>query len=235
MTQVARFRLSQALPSCYARSLASDLGKSNNRLAIWKTDHDEALKAEMQRFMKQGLKRSEIVDFLPKDFAQYPWSIRSLDRRLRHFEIYYNDREIAVEQVEEAVRNELDGPGKLLGYRLMHKKIRQKYDLYVTREKVYDVMANLDLQGLVARAPGQKNHKRKGNFVSVGPNLLHSLDGHDKLMGYQNSTFPIAVYGCLDSASRKLLWIKVWMNNCDPQLVGRTWNISWKLMLCHQC
>ena len=28
VTQVARFRLSQALPSCYARSLASDLGKS---------------------------------------------------------------------------------------------------------------------------------------------------------------------------------------------------------------
>ena len=62
----------------------------------------------MQRLVKQGLKRSEIVDFLQKDFAQYPWSIRSLDRRLRHFEIYYNDKEIAVEQVEEAVRNELD-------------------------------------------------------------------------------------------------------------------------------
>jgi hypothetical protein len=30
VTQVARFRLSQALPSCYARSLASDLGKSTS-------------------------------------------------------------------------------------------------------------------------------------------------------------------------------------------------------------
>jgi hypothetical protein len=30
LTQVARFRLSQALPSCYARSLASDLGKSKH-------------------------------------------------------------------------------------------------------------------------------------------------------------------------------------------------------------
>ena len=29
VTQVARFLLSQALPSCYARSLASDLGKSS--------------------------------------------------------------------------------------------------------------------------------------------------------------------------------------------------------------
>jgi hypothetical protein len=31
VTQVARFRLSLALPSCYARSLASDLGKSTPR------------------------------------------------------------------------------------------------------------------------------------------------------------------------------------------------------------
>ncbi len=94
--------------------------------------------------MKQGLKRSEMVDFLKQDFHQYPWSIRSLDRHLRHFEMYYNNKEVAVEKVEEAVRNELEGPGKLLGYRLMHKKTRQKYDLCVTRDKVYDVMANLD-------------------------------------------------------------------------------------------
>ena len=40
-------------------------------------------------------------------------------------------------------------------------------------------------------------------------------------MGFQNSTFPIAIYGCLDTASRKLLWLRVWNKNCDPQLIGR--------------
>jgi hypothetical protein len=47
-------------------------------------------------------------------------------------------------------------------------------------------------------------------------------------MGCQNSTLPVAVYGCLDTASPKLLWIKVWMNNCDPQLVGR-WHLEYLL------
>ena len=98
---------------------------ADNRLATWK--NDEALRSEMQKLVKQGLKRSEIVDFLRTDFAQYPWRIRSLDRRLRYFELYYNDQEVTVEQVQDAVRTELEGPGKLLGYRLMHKKIRQKY------------------------------------------------------------------------------------------------------------
>jgi hypothetical protein len=39
VTQVARFRLSQALPSCYARSLASDLGKSSWEAIEWESYH----------------------------------------------------------------------------------------------------------------------------------------------------------------------------------------------------
>ena len=30
-------------------------------------------------------------------------------------------------------------------------------------------------------------------FISADPNFVHSLDGHEKLMDYQNSSFPIAV------------------------------------------
>ena len=40
-------------------------------------------------------------------------------------------------------------------------------------------------------------------------------------MGYQNSTYPIAIYGCIDTASRKILWLKVWDSNCKPENVGK--------------
>ncbi|XP_013403271.1 uncharacterized protein LOC106168664 [Lingula anatina] len=40
-------------------------------------------------------------------------------------------------------------------------------------------------------------------------------------MGYQNSTFLLAVYGCIDTASRKILWLKVWVTNSDLLRVGR--------------
>jgi hypothetical protein len=39
-------------------------------------------------------------------------------------------------------------------------------------------------------------------------------------MGYHNSTYPLAVYGCLDSASRKILWLRIWVCNSDPNLIG---------------
>ena len=53
--------------------------------------------------------------------------LRSVDRRLRYFDIYYYDKNVSVEEVKEAVKKELDGPGKLLGYRAMHHKVRQDH------------------------------------------------------------------------------------------------------------
>ena len=127
-----------------------------------------------------------------------------------------------MEEVKDAVKKELEGPGKLLGYRAMHKKVRQEYNLHVTRDAVYNVMYDLDPEGLEVRGGvGAKKKRKKGNFSSKGPNFVHSLDGHDNMMGYQNSTFPLAVYGCIDTASRKIMWLRIWTTNSNPKLVGR--------------
>ena len=113
-----------------------------------------------------------------------------------------------MEEVKDAVKKELEGPGKLLGYRTMHKKVRQEYNLHVTRDAVYIVMYDLDPEGLEACGGIRAKKKReKGNCSSKGPNFVHSLDGHDKMMGYQNSILPLAVYGCIDTASRKIMWL----------------------------
>ena len=74
-------------------------------------------------YIKQGLQREEILDFLTRDFTQYARGLRSLDRRLRYFDIYYHDKKVSVDRVKEAVKKELDGPGKLLGYRAMYHKV----------------------------------------------------------------------------------------------------------------
>ena len=45
--------------------------------------------------------------------------------------------------------------------------------------------------------------------VLQGPNHTHSGDGHDKLMGFMNSTFPLAVYGLQDAYSGYILYLKL--------------------------
>ena len=179
------------------------------------------LKEDLQKYVGQLFKREEILSFLVRDYSCYTWSVRSLDRRLRHFGIFYSDTDVTVDDVRQAVSEEIDGPGKLLGYRAMQKKIRQEHELNVPRDLVHAVMYDLDPKGLEARSVGSKKRKPKGHFTTKGPNFVHSVDGHDKLMGYQNSTYPLAIYGCIYTASRKLLWLRIWVSNSDPRVIGR--------------
>ena len=39
-------------------------------------------------------------------------------------------------------------------------------------------------------------------------------------MGFQKDAIPLAIYGCLDPASRKLLFFKIGPGNSDPMVVG---------------
>ena len=103
-------------------------------MACFRTDEwkdDVNLKEELQRYVNQMYKRREILNFVEKDFPQYTWSVCTLDWRLRYFKIYYSDKDVDIDQVKEAVASELEGPGKLLGYRAMQKKIRQVHQLDV--------------------------------------------------------------------------------------------------------
>lgn len=62
--------------------------------------------------------------------------------------------------------------------------------------------------------------KPKGNFTTECKNFGHSVDGQDKLMGFQNHAFPLAIYGAIHRSSRKILWLKLWVNNSDPKRIG---------------
>ena len=97
----------------------------------------------------------------------------------------------------------------ILGYRTMTHKVHQRYQLKVPRDMVDAIMYELDGDSLLARSPGAKKKKQKGNFTTPGPNWTYSLDGHDKVMRFRNSMFPLAMYGCIDTASRKLMWLKI--------------------------
>eukprot|EP00794_Sanderia_malayensis_P021102 gene21102-23163_t len=173
----------------------------------WKDDDD--LRLDLVAYSRQGTNCQDILDYVLRDFPQYTWSFRTLCCRLAHFNINKLHHAVSVVDVKDAMQKELNGPGRDLGYRAMHQKVRQVHKLNVLRDLVYAIMTELDSQGLRGRAVGARKQK-KGCFVSKGPDWVQSLDGHCKLMGYQRCTFPLAVYGCLDTASRKLFWIRVW-------------------------
>ena len=107
----------------------------------------------------------------------------------------------------------------------MHTKLRQDYHLNVPRNLVhvtFDANPNL----LETRRPNARKKKPMTNLLTKGTNFLHSIDGHDKLLGFKNHTFPLAMYGAIDTASRKILWLKLWIRNSDLKRIGK-WYIEY--------
>ena len=49
----------------------------------WKGDDE--LQTDLKKFVIQNVKRSEILDFMNRDYSQYAWSLGTLSRRLNYF------------------------------------------------------------------------------------------------------------------------------------------------------
>ena len=92
---------------------------------------DEQLVADIRKYVMQNMKREEALDFLRRDYPQYAWSLPTLSRRMRHFGIKYVNYNTDLEEVRQAIQTKLDGPGKLLGYRTMQRKVRENHGLAV--------------------------------------------------------------------------------------------------------
>ena len=138
-------------------------------------ENDEDMRRDLKKYVRQNLRRKEILDFMIADYPMYAWSTRSLSRRLQHFGIKYTDYEIELEDVKNAVKKELDGPGALLGYRAMQQKVREVHGLNASRDLVYAVMGEADPEGLKSRGGigKTKRPQRTKAFVSgVSFNVL---------------------------------------------------------------
>ena len=69
------------------------------------------LKADLTRCVREGLSRSEILDFVSLDYSIYALSSRTLDRILKEYQIFYNKKNLIVDDVRREVEIELTGRG----------------------------------------------------------------------------------------------------------------------------
>lgn len=152
---IARHILDRRSSNHYGIKMAGNIRNSD-----W--EDDEQLKSDIQHYVLQNLKRREILDFVRRDFPEYAWSLGTLSRRMAFFGIQYIKYDTDIKDVENAVREEVEGPGQLLGYRAMHKKLREQHNLAVPRDLVHDVMGLVDPEGLERRGNVGKKKRRRG-------------------------------------------------------------------------
>ncbi|XP_031573080.1 uncharacterized protein LOC116307076 isoform X2 [Actinia tenebrosa] len=131
----------------------------------WKEDME--LKEDLEQYVRRNYRQHETLDLMNVQYPIYAWSKRTLSRRLKFFGIKYVDYDTGVDEVKNAVEVEMKGPGKLLGYRAMHKKIRDVHGLNVPRNLVYDAIADVNPEGLESRGGVGKPKRPKRNKAFV--------------------------------------------------------------------
>ena len=140
------------------------------RLRTSEWEEDIELEKDLKEQVSRNLRQSEIVDFMKVKDPMYSWRLRTLSRHLHHFGIRYTDYSVDIDEVREAVEKEMKGPGRLLGYRSLHKKFREVHGLKVPRNLVSDIHP----EGLEERggAGTPKRPKGTGTFTSnAGKNI----------------------------------------------------------------
>ncbi|KAK5619159.1 hypothetical protein CRENBAI_024064 [Crenichthys baileyi] len=94
----------------------------------------------------------------------------------------------------------------------MWQVLKQKYHLRVKRDQVMNLLRGLNPQGCERRA---RRRFIRRTYHSMGPNYMWHVDGYDKL-----KPFGLALSGCIDGFSRKVLWLVCGPTNNDPTVIA---------------
>jgi hypothetical protein len=89
------------------------------------------LQYDLISYVSQNLRRSDVLDFVRRDYSHYSWRLPTLDRRHHYFDIHYIDYDTPLAVVADAVQKELDGPERLLGYKSMNQKLLTEHKVQV--------------------------------------------------------------------------------------------------------
>ena len=102
---------------------------------------------------------------------------------------YFVHRLPDVDIVRTVVQKEVCGPGQLLGYRAMNQKLRCEHGIKVPRNLVFNVMVEIDPEGLAQRSMIKKRKRRANLFRTDDPLYVVSLDKHDKRVSELDISF----------------------------------------------
>ncbi|XP_030580627.1 uncharacterized protein LOC115776958 [Archocentrus centrarchus] len=163
------------------------------------------------RYFNEGHSYAVIVDMMACLHGVHI-SLRSLKSKLNDAGLYRRKDLSSTDVITRAIRVELRGPGQLFGYRMMWQVLRQKYNLQVRRDHVMNLLRELNPQGCERRA---RRRFIRRTYHSMGPNYMWHVDGYDKL-----KPFGLALSGCIDGFSRKVLWLICGATNNDPSVIA---------------
>lgn len=165
----------------------------------------------IKNYFNLGLNYDTIVQFLSK-YHGIEMCKRTLKRRLQKYDLKKHNNVSAV-LLHAIIRQEIQGPASLFGYRRMQQHLSKNFNMNVQRDRVMDVLKTIDPVGTEQR---RSRKLRRRMYTSPGPDHCWHSDGYDKLKPYG-----LPIHGAIDGFSRKVIWLKVTKTNNDPSVVAK--------------
>lgn len=103
-------------------------------------------------------------------------SVRTLKRRLRSLGLRRKDQVIDEQYLREVIREEMEGAGRLSGYRNVWHALRLRHSINVSRHVVARIIKEIDPEGVESRK-ARRLHRRR--YTSDGPNACWHIDGEN--------------------------------------------------------
>jgi len=157
-----------------------------------------------------GLRHGEIL-LLLSTVDDIVMSMRTLRRVLKCMGLYRRKNESDPLEVASFLIDQLEGHGRLYGYKLHHLTCIQA-GFVVTQNTVRHLLKCLDPRGVEQR---RRNRLMRRIYVNPGPNFLWHVDGYDKL-----KPFGICINGAIDGFSRLMVWLHAYSTNSNPKIIA---------------
>ncbi|KAK0156578.1 hypothetical protein N1851_000010 [Merluccius polli] len=163
----------------------------------------------IEEYFRRGFTTNEMFDLLAVSHGVI-LSKRTLERCLSKKRFWRRKNKTDVVEVAAFIE-QLETSGQCQGYRWMHQKCWLN-GIVTDRETVRILLRLLDGEGVDLRS---RNRLRRRVYHSCGPNYVWHIDGYDKL-----KPFGIAISGCIDGFSRKMIWVEAYKTNNDPKVIA---------------
>ena len=131
------------------------------------------LRVLVERYFHLGFENQVILDFL-KSRHGITISLSALKRRLCDYGLKRRSAQIEDQELREILLREVSGPGQLRGYRAVWHSLRLKHHIHVPRERVGNLLRELNPDGTRER---RRRKLRRRRYISYGPNFCWHFDG----------------------------------------------------------
>lgn len=158
----------------------------------------------IEDYFKRGFTTNEILHLLA-DSHGIIISKHSLERILNKKQLWHRKSKTDVAEVATFIEQRLETSGQC------HQKCWLN-GIVTDRETVRMLLQLLDGEGVDLRS---RNRLQRRVYHSCGPKYVWHIDGYDKL-----KPFGVAISGCIDGFSIKMLWLEAYKTNNDPKIIA---------------